>query len=314
MTRYAIGLGSNVGDRLGHLIEGCRALEESLAPIEVSSIYETEPVGGPEQDPFLNAVAVVDTALGPEQVLDVLHRIEADQGRERTIHWGPRTLDLDIVAGPAFSSDRLIIPHPRAVEREFVLRPLVELWPDALVAGDVTASEALGAVGRQGVDRLVSDWRPPVSRSKAKIFLGIQFALFFLIAVTMVIDGAWPPENWLRSGIGFALGLGGIGWALWASRTLGTALTASPLPRPGSNLVTTGPYAHVRHPIYGGLVLLWIGAAMVAGSLIAFLAALLAIPFLLTKASYEEGHLRIRHPGYRSYMTSVPRRLLPFLL
>lgn len=162
MTRYAIGLGSNLGDRLAHLIEGCRAIETTLGPIEVSSLYETEPVGGPEQGPFLNAVAVVDTDLSPERVLDVLQDIERTQGRERSVPWGPRTLDLDVVAGPAVDTERLMVPHPRAAEREFVLRPLAEVWPDAVVGHDLTASQALAKLGGQGVERVAPDWRPPI--------------------------------------------------------------------------------------------------------------------------------------------------------
>ena len=162
MSRYAIGLGSNLGDRLAHLSDALQAIERSLGPADVSSLYETEPVGGPEQDPFLNAVAIVDTELSPHQVLDVLQDIERSQGRERSVHWGPRTLDLDVVAGPRVETVRLTVPHPRAAEREFVLRPLAEVWPDAIVGAELTASQALPKLDRQGVRRVASDWRLPI--------------------------------------------------------------------------------------------------------------------------------------------------------
>ena len=162
MSRYAIGLGSNLGDRLAHLIGACGAIETQLGPIDVSSLYETEPVGGPEQGPFLNAVAIVDTEKAPEEILDVLQGIERSLGRERSVHWGPRTVDLDIVAGPPVETDRLTVPHPRAAEREFVLRPLAEVWPEAVVDGGLTATQALAKVDAQGVELVGSDWRPPI--------------------------------------------------------------------------------------------------------------------------------------------------------
>lgn len=314
MARYAIGLGSNLGDRLGHLIDACRSIEERLGLVDVSSMYETEPIGGPEQDPFLNAVAVVETELKPEQVLEVLQGIETDQGRERTVHWGPRTLDLDIVAGPPSATERLAIPHPRAAEREFVLRPLADVWPDALVGDGLVASAALASVGKQGVDHLASDWRPPVSRARANSFVVIQMVLLALTAVAIVAGGGWPPANGFLAVVGGLLALCGLGLALWASRALGTALTPSPLPRPESDLVTAGPYGFARHPIYGGLVLLAIGSALVTNSLVALAPALLLVLLFLAKSHYEEGHLRMRHPGYRSYMETVPRRLIPFIL
>ena len=111
----------------------------------VSDFHETVPVGGPEQGDFLNAVVVVDTALGPEELLAELQRIEDDHGRVRVERWGPRTLDLDLVAmdGVRRDTPELTVPHPRAAERRFVLVPLVEVWPDAEVAPGVTASRAL---------------------------------------------------------------------------------------------------------------------------------------------------------------------------
>lgn len=162
MTRYAIGLGSNLGDRLAHLSDALQAIERRLGPVDVSSLYETDPVGGPEQAPFLNAVAVVDTEMTPDEVLDVLQGIERSQGRERSVRWGPRTLDLDVVAGPPVATERLTVPHPRAAEREFVLRPLAEVWPEAVVDVGLTAMQALAEVDGQGVELVGSDWRPQI--------------------------------------------------------------------------------------------------------------------------------------------------------
>lgn len=160
MTRFAIGLGSNLGDRRAHLTAACRDLEEQFGDLVVSALYETAPVGGPEQGPFLNAVVVVETDVSPFAVLEVCQQIEQRHKRERQMHWGPRTLDLDIIAtdGPPCSEDKLTIPHPRAGQREFVLRPLVDVWPDAEVIPGATAKEALDVVDDQGVVLLTSDW------------------------------------------------------------------------------------------------------------------------------------------------------------
>lgn len=128
-----IGLGSNIGDRrtyiesavneLGHT-PGCR-IEK------ISSFIETEPYGGVEQDMFLNGVLKLWTTLTPRELLELLHQTEKHAGRERTIHWGPRTLDLDILFydDDIIGEDDLCIPHIDLVNREFVLKPMAELAP-----------------------------------------------------------------------------------------------------------------------------------------------------------------------------------------
>lgn len=143
-----LGLGSN-------LAQPARQLREALARIEAhpamrlcqtSRFYRTVPVGGPPDQPmFCNAVAAIKTALTPHELLGELQAMEAAHGRVRDVRWGPRTLDLDLLACGAYRllGPELQLPHPRAHERGFVLVPLVEIAPD-LVLGD----------GRRAVDCL----------------------------------------------------------------------------------------------------------------------------------------------------------------
>jgi 2-amino-4-hydroxy-6-hydroxymethyldihydropteridine diphosphokinase len=118
-----------------------------------SPIYRSLPVGVTDQPPFLNAVAALDTELGPDALLDVLLAVEAAHGRVRDVRWGPRTLDLDLVwfGGVVRDDPRLTLPHPRAHEREFVLRPLCDLAPDLMLHGR-TAREWLDSLEPQGVE------------------------------------------------------------------------------------------------------------------------------------------------------------------
>jgi 2-amino-4-hydroxy-6-hydroxymethyldihydropteridine diphosphokinase len=118
-----------------------------------SPIYRSLPVGVTDQPPFLNAVAALDTVLGPDALLDVLLAVEAAHGRVRDVRWGPRTLDLDLVwfEGVVRDAPRLTLPHPRAHEREFVLRPLCDLAPDLPLRGR-TAREWLDSLEPQGVE------------------------------------------------------------------------------------------------------------------------------------------------------------------
>jgi len=132
-TPVAIALGSNIGDRRGHLDYAVSRLGVFLHDIRASSYYETAPVDViGEQWDFLNAAAVGETELTAREVLDALLAIEAARGRERPHPSAPRTLDLDVVL---FGSDRidepgLVVPHPRFRERRFVLDPLAEIAPD----------------------------------------------------------------------------------------------------------------------------------------------------------------------------------------
>lgn len=136
MTTAFIGIGSNVGDRIAF----CRRAVESLASCpettveKVSSLYETSPIGGPPQRSFVNLVTRLKTELSPRALLQETQLIETKLGREPSdIHWGPRVVDLDILAfgDEKISEPDLEIPHPRMMQRRFVLVPLLEIEPDA---------------------------------------------------------------------------------------------------------------------------------------------------------------------------------------
>ena len=132
-----VALGSNLGDRRGALEGAVAALAgtHGVAVRKVSSFHETEPVGGPPgQGLFLNAAAVLETSLDPFGLLQVLREIEERFGRTRTVRWGERTLDLDLLLfdDRVVDTPELTVPHPRLTERRFVLEPLAEVAPDTI--------------------------------------------------------------------------------------------------------------------------------------------------------------------------------------
>ena len=136
--------------------------------VAASPIYRSDPVGVTDQPPFLNAVAALDTELDPDALLDVLLDIEAAHGRVREVRWGPRTLDLDLIWFEDVARDdaRLTLPHPRAHEREFVLRPLCDIAPDLRSpagrrASGSTRSTRRASSGRAGFPSC-SAARPPM--------------------------------------------------------------------------------------------------------------------------------------------------------
>jgi len=154
VTRRALlGLGSNMGDRVEYLRAAVAAIPDVVA---VSDAYETDPVGGVEQDPFLNVVVELDTARTPYELLEVCRERERDAERVRTVRWGPRTLDVDVLWVDGETVDdppELFVPHPRMFERAFVLVPLADLASDLLPEGfDVAA--AATAEGVRNVGRL----------------------------------------------------------------------------------------------------------------------------------------------------------------
>lgn len=150
-----LGLGSNLEQPLLQLTRALRAIEEirGVRLTRVSSFYETAPVGLVDQPNFVNAVAEVETTLLPRTLLTALLDIEAAHARVRTVKNGPRTLDLDILlyGDGEFHESNLSIPHPRMHERAFVLVPLAEIRPDAVIPGRGTVAELARQCDRRGV-------------------------------------------------------------------------------------------------------------------------------------------------------------------
>lgn len=145
--RAFLGLGSNMGDRLHYLRDAVATLAE-VGPTRVSPVYETAPVGGPEdQGPYLNLAVELRTDRSPRDLLGVCHRLEAAAGRVRDVHWGPRTLDVDVlwVEGTTVDEPDLVVPHPRMWERRFVMAPLHDLAPDLFDQAAVDTSEGFVA-------------------------------------------------------------------------------------------------------------------------------------------------------------------------
>ncbi|MFN8168487.1 MAG: 2-amino-4-hydroxy-6-hydroxymethyldihydropteridine diphosphokinase [Candidatus Nanopelagicales bacterium] len=145
MTRVAFGLGANLGDRVAALQGAVDALAPHLRDAVVSGVYETAPVGGPEQPDYANAVLVGESDEPAEVLLARAHDAEALWHRTREVRWGPRTLDVDLlVVGDRVSDDPgLLLPHPRAHERAFVLVPWVEADPEASIPGAGRAADLL---------------------------------------------------------------------------------------------------------------------------------------------------------------------------
>jgi 2-amino-4-hydroxy-6-hydroxymethyldihydropteridine diphosphokinase len=154
--RTVLSLGSNLGDRFDNLQDAVDALFDApgLDFVALSPVYETEPVGGPEQPDYLNAVVIAETRLTPETLLERVLSIEDAMDRVRTARWGPRTLDIDIVRFGDVASDdpELTLPHPRAHERAFVLVPWSDVEPDASLPGHGAVAD-LAAAANSGLHR-----------------------------------------------------------------------------------------------------------------------------------------------------------------
>jgi 2-amino-4-hydroxy-6-hydroxymethyldihydropteridine diphosphokinase len=143
--KAVIALGANIGNPKEQMDLAVALLRDSLEVIAVSSYYTTVPVGGPEQPDYLNAVAIAESDLPASDLLALLHGIEKVLGRERMEHWGPRTIDLDLIQYGSILSyaEELLLPHPRAHERRFVLEPWSEIEPDALLLTHGKVSDLL---------------------------------------------------------------------------------------------------------------------------------------------------------------------------
>jgi 2-amino-4-hydroxy-6-hydroxymethyldihydropteridine diphosphokinase len=149
-----VGFGANLGDPASTLQAAAAELGRTAGTVTAGShIYRSRPIGLTDQPDFQNAVARVSTALAPEALLDELLSLEARFGRVREVRFGPRTLDLDLLwyEGVVRDDERLTLPHPRAHEREFVLRPLAELDPDLEIRGTSVAGW-LARLDPQGVE------------------------------------------------------------------------------------------------------------------------------------------------------------------
>jgi 2-amino-4-hydroxy-6-hydroxymethyldihydropteridine diphosphokinase len=158
LRRAVLAVGSNLGDRLGTLQECVVAIGRlpGTDVLAISPVYETDPVGGPAQPDYLNAVLVVRTGLGPRELLEAAHGIEADFGRVRGERFGPRTLDIDIISYADEVSDDpvLTLPHPRAHERAFVLAPWHDIDANAELPGRGPVTSLLADLDRQGIRRV----------------------------------------------------------------------------------------------------------------------------------------------------------------
>lgn len=146
--RVLLGVGSNLGDRAAYLRRALDTLTEGGDVTAVSGVFETEPVGGPDQGAYLNVVVALRSALSPRRILARCQALETDAHRERSVRWGPRTLDVDIlwIDGETVDEPDLVVPHPRMRERGFVMVPLAEVAPD-VAAGRAADHEGVLRVG-----------------------------------------------------------------------------------------------------------------------------------------------------------------------
>jgi 2-amino-4-hydroxy-6-hydroxymethyldihydropteridine diphosphokinase len=136
-VKAVIALGSNLGNRELNIDSAIAELAKIIEITHLSTNHETDPVGGPEQPKYLNSILIAETQLDPHELLIAMLEIENKLGRKREVHWGPRTIDLDliIVGDEVIDSDVLVLPHPRAHERRFVLEPWLEIDPTAQIPG-----------------------------------------------------------------------------------------------------------------------------------------------------------------------------------
>lgn len=141
MKKAVLSLGSNLGNRQGILKTAVKSINEteSTRVTAISRVYETDPWGGIEQPDYLNLCVEIETCLSPEELLCEMQRIERGGHRTREVRWGARTLDIDIIIyeGEKREAETLTLPHPRFKERSFVLRPMLDLYPELNALGEV---------------------------------------------------------------------------------------------------------------------------------------------------------------------------------
>jgi 2-amino-4-hydroxy-6-hydroxymethyldihydropteridine diphosphokinase len=153
--KAVVALGSNLGDRFDYLQKAVNEINSltDIEILEISSVYETLPVGGPEQGNYLNAIVTLNTKFEAEELLLKLLLIELNLGRQREIAWGPRTIDLDLIwfEDQTINLENLVLPHPRAHERCFVIKPWLEIEPKARI-GNTEIREFLKDLDCSGVN------------------------------------------------------------------------------------------------------------------------------------------------------------------
>ncbi len=340
MTRAAVALGSNLGDRRASLRFAADALTALGSVVSVSSLYETAPIGGPEQQPFFNAVMVIETPLDPRRLLDELHRIEAEAGRVREVRWGPRRLDLDLILfGTERAEDRgMVVPHPRFADRRFVLEPLVEAWPDARTPAGHKVADLLPAVADQEVTSLGSWWpddtpgsgvpaepagaEPAGQRGDEPLGFADRGGWWVVaqgvigaavVGAALFLDDTIAAGAWL-AWVGAALLVVGAVQAVLGLLHLGVSLTPYPEPLELGNLIHGGVYRHVRHPVYGGLALGMVGLALYQSSWATLLLAFGGSSFFWFKAGFEEQRLMAKYPHYGDYRSQTRARMVPWII
>lgn len=168
MVAVHLGLGSNVGDRMGTIVRAVERLASIGEVTAVSSIYETAPFGVTDQPAFLNCCVALETRLAPAELLEQTRTIERELGRVAGPRWGPRTADIDVLlyGGRRVRTRELVVPHPGLLARAFVLVPLAEIAADRPIPGaDVSVAGALARVAREPGD--VRRVAPPPARHAA---------------------------------------------------------------------------------------------------------------------------------------------------
>lgn len=313
MTRAAVALGSNLGDRLATLRGAIEQLAELGDVVAVSSLYETAPVGGPEQDNYYNAVLTLETDLDARTLLRRLHGIESSFGRVRREKWGARTLDLDLVlhGDTVIEAAGITVPHPRYRDRRFVLEPLLEAWPDATHVDGTSLAEALEMTTDQALGLAMHrGWERPDGDSRGVGWVSGQVVVLLATLAAIVF---FPGQLRLPAVIGWLVLAAGATQFSVSLTNLGVQTTPYPEPIAGGALVETGIYAYVRHPMYGAVIVMALGAVLVRGSGIGLALWAGLVAFFAVKARHEEGRLTMRYPGYEAYRRRVQRRFVPWV-